>query len=224
MIGKTANQKFKSVSLLMVFLEEERDEIKLCLNESVWLEAQLRFTFKRRDGLCLIEVGDGCLSTVTVDGSPVVNSLFFSSGQELKINGKKLLMVPRETYSRKRKLIHSPGIIRSYPVIYFAFSVIILFSGLSLLERAGSPSSSILGGKMVSLNVAERNLTAEINELESNLKRYGDDKSYILRKIEVLSHLVRDNPKFAKTAFVKIHNSSRDKEVLKLTESIIERL
>ena len=213
-----------NVSLLIVSLQEERDELHLILNESLWIEPGLRLTFKRKDGLCLIEATDECLADVLVDGRPVINSLLYTPGQELRINGNKYLLVPKETRIQRRKFFHSMELMKNNPAIYFVFSGVILFSGLSLLERAKlHPSRTYSDRAVIEKNIGQ-SLKTEITQLDRTLKMYGDDKNFLLRKIEVLSHMARINPDLARMAFVKIQNNTNDREVRKLTSSIISRL
>ncbi|MCO4793249.1 MAG: hypothetical protein KC493_06045 [Bacteriovoracaceae bacterium] len=225
MISKGMDRKTSlKVSLLIISLEEDREEIKIALEESVWLEQGLRLTFKRKDGLCLIETADDCLADVTVDGRPVVNSLLMSPGQELRINNNKFLLVPKETKISRKKVFRQAVSLKNNPAIYFIFSGVLLFSGLSLLERVKLHPERIIREQVVHSNNVGRNLTTEINDLDASLKMHGDDKNYILRKIEVLSHMARVNPELARVAFIKILNNSHDQEVLKLTNSIISKL
>ncbi len=225
MIGISKQTPEKSnVSLLIVSLQEERDELHLRLNESLWIEPGLRITFKRKDGLCLIETTDECLADVLVDGRPVINSLLYTPGQELKINRNRYLLVPKETRVQKRKFTHTLELMKNNPAIYFVLSGVILFSGLSLLERAKLHPSRAYSDRAVMEKSIGQSLRSEITQLDRTLKTYGNDKDFLLRKIEVLSHMARVNPGLARLAFVKIQNNTNDVEVRKLASSIISRL
>lgn len=211
-------------SLLIVSLQEERDELHLKLNESLWLEPGLRITFKRKDGLCLIETTDECLSSVLVDGRPVINSLLFSPGQDLKINGNKYLLVPKETRVKSRRFIHAAELMKNNPAIYFVFSGVILFSGLSLLDQAKlHPKRNYTAKARIEKSIGST-LRAEITQLDKALQEFGNDKNFLFRKIEILSHMAKVNPDLARLAFVKIQNKTNDQEVRDLTNSIISRL
>lgn len=214
----------QNISLLIVSLQEERDELHLRLNESIWIEPGLRLTFKRKDGLCLIETTDECLTDITVDGRPIINSLLYTPGQDLKINGSKYLLVPKETRVQPRKFIHTVELLKNNPGIYFVLSGVILFSGLSLLDRAKMHPKRTYTNRVVIERSIGQSLRGEITALDRTLKDFGNDKNFLLRKIEVLSHMARVNPELARLAFVKIQNNTQDQEVRNLTRSIISRL
>ena len=205
-------------------MHEERDEFHLKLHESVWLEPGLRLSFKRKDGVCLIETTDECLADVTVDGRTVVNSLMYSPGQDLKINGSKYLLVPKETRLRPHKFIHRSEIVKNNPSIYFILSGLILFLGLSLLDHVKIHSKRIYSERTVIDKNIDNYLRGEITNLDRALKEFGNDKAFLIRKIEVLSHMARANPELARLAFVKIQNKTKIQEVRNLTRSIISRL
>jgi hypothetical protein len=96
--------------------------------------------------------------------------------------------------------------------------------GLSLLDHVKIHSNRIYSKRTVIDKNIDYYLRGEITNLDRALKIFGNDKAFLLRKIEVLSHMARVNPELARLAFVKIQNKTKNQEVRNLTRSIISRL